>query len=451
MRRCLYTCYTCILLAVLLLGGSLQAYGQQFRVANNRMVIELPEGISETALDSFLKQYNLEGIGIKEFMLKGDKKILLTNGWQIAKGHGRNSFSITKLLATSADLLKPLDKAVFKEVATPPNWQQREGNRVIFGVNEFTNGKSFTIHDSIIDFFLRGFQDAEKVRLAGSFTNWQHGAFPMTKTDSGWVAHVKLNPGKYYYKFIADEDGWTTDPDNDLEENDGQGNTNSVFFVTNHVFSLPGHTEAQEVFLSGSFNEWDNHRTAMQRGANGWLLPAFIGEGTHAYQFIIDKKPSRDTFLSASGPRHRFMVKGNTNARSVTIEGSFNSWKAGGNPMIRTAGGWILDYALGAGNYTYHARIDGNNQADSFLVIGANYTFRLRGYADAKKVNLAGDFNDWNPQTLTMHRVGNEWVCSVYLAKGKHLYKFIVDGNWIRDPASNTWEDAGNSVLWINE
>ena len=117
MRRCLYTCYSCILLAAFLLGGSLQAYGQQFRVADNRMVIELPEKISETALDSFLQQYNLEGIGVKEFMLKGDKKILLTNGWQIAKGHGRNSFSITKLLATSADLSKPLDKAAKEKIS----------------------------------------------------------------------------------------------------------------------------------------------------------------------------------------------------------------------------------------------------------------------------------------------------------------------------------------------
>ena len=41
---------------------------QQFRVANNRMVIVLPERITGPELDKFLKQYKLEGIGVKEFI-----------------------------------------------------------------------------------------------------------------------------------------------------------------------------------------------------------------------------------------------------------------------------------------------------------------------------------------------------------------------------------------------
>jgi hypothetical protein len=50
---------------------------------------------------------------------------------------------------------------------------------------------------------------------------------------------------------------------------------------------------------------------------------------------------------------------------------------------------------------------------------------------------------------------GNEWEIALHLSKGKHLYKFIVDGKWILDPANKLWEqnehNTGNSVLWFEE
>jgi CubicO group peptidase (beta-lactamase class C family) len=78
-------------------------------------------------------------------------------------------------------------------------------------------------------------------------------------------------------------------------------------------------------------------------------------------------------------------------------------------------------------------------------------TFRLKGYADAKIVNLAGTFNEWKPSTIVCGKESAEWVCRVDLKPGKYLYKFIVDGNWIVDPANTTTEadERGNinSVL----
>ena len=50
---------------------------------------------------------------------------------------------------------------------------------------------------------------------------------------------------------------------------------------------------------------------------------------------------------------------------------------------------------------------------------------------------------------------GNDWVISVHLSVGKHLYKFVVDGNWIKDPANSLWEEndqnTGNSIIWWEE
>src|SRR5260370_1160634 len=66
-----------------------------------------------------------------------------------------------------------------------------------------------------------------------------------------------------------------------------------------------------------------------------------------------------------------------------------------------------------------------------------NTIFRLRGYADAHVVALAGTFNNWNQSQLLFAKEGDEWVCRLNLAPGKYTYKFVVDGNWIQVKATH--------------
>jgi hypothetical protein len=75
-----------------------------------------------------------------------------------------------------------------------------------------------------------------------------------------------------------------------------------------------------------------------------------------------------------------------------------------------------------------------------------NTTFRLKGYAEAQVVALAGSFNDWNQSQLLFGREGGEWVCRLDLDPGVYTYKLVVDGNWLLDPSNpSTQEDeAGN-------
>lgn len=75
-----------------------------------------------------------------------------------------------------------------------------------------------------------------------------------------------------------------------------------------------------------------------------------------------------------------------------------------------------------------------------------NTTFRLKGYSEANLVILSGTFNNWNQSQYVFGREGDEWVCRIDLDPGEYTYKFIVDGNWILDPANSvTQEDeAGN-------
>ncbi|HEY9402364.1 MAG TPA: DUF3471 domain-containing protein [Pyrinomonadaceae bacterium] len=84
-----------------------------------------------------------------------------------------------------------------------------------------------------------------------------------------------------------------------------------------------------------------------------------------------------------------------------------------------------------------------------------NTTFRLRGYPQARLVVLAGSFNNWNESQLLFAREGDEWVCRIDLAPNRYAYKFVVDGNWLLDPANpDTEEDEYgnlNSVLIVKE
>ncbi|HOP14718.1 MAG TPA: glycogen-binding domain-containing protein, partial [Lentimicrobium sp.] len=90
---------------------------------------------------------------------------------------------------------------------------------------------------------------------------------------------------------------------------------------------------------------------------------------------------------------------------------------------------------------------------NSVLTFRPNYTFTLAMFTDAKKVIVTGSFNGWREDACAMTLKDGVWTCPVFLSPGKHTYKFIVDGQWMVDPANEVWEanaqGTGNSVLWV--
>lgn len=79
-------------------------------------------------------------------------------------------------------------------------------------------------------------------------------------------------------------------------------------------------------------------------------------------------------------------------------------------------------------------------------------SFRLKGYANASNVFVAGGFNHWSATSVKMKRQGNEWIAETVAEPGKHLYKFIVDGQWITDPGNKELEEENgymNSVIVV--
>ena len=56
----------------------------------------------------------------------------------------------------------------------------------------------------------------------------------------------------------------------------------------------------------------------------------------------------------------------------------------------------------------------------------------------AKRVSVAGTFNEWNAKSLTAKKdTKGNWKVKVNLKPGRYEYKFIVDGSWINDPSCN--------------
>ncbi len=62
-------------------------------------------------------------------------------------------------------------------------------------------------------------------------------------------------------------------------------------------------------------------------------------------------------------------------------------------------------------------------------------------YPQASTVQVAGDFNDWQPEKSPMQNIGDSnWQIKIPLARGTYRYRLVVDGHWQRDPHNQMTE-----------
>ncbi len=63
-------------------------------------------------------------------------------------------------------------------------------------------------------------------------------------------------------------------------------------------------------------------------------------------------------------------------------------------------------------------------------------------YPRANTVQIAGDFNNWQPQETPMERVGDSgvWQAKLNLGNGLYRYRLVVDGQWQQDPYNERTE-----------
>ena len=74
----------------------------------------------------------------------------------------------------------------------------------------------------------------------------------------------------------------------------------------------------------------------------------------------------------------------------------------------------------------------------------SSFFFKFRA-ENAKKVALAGDFNNWDPDTDPLKKAGGgTWeLKKEFVLPGKYLYKFVIDGSsWQHDPENTEKEPS---------
>ena len=176
----------------------------------------------------------------------------------------------------------------------------------------------------------------------------------------------------------------------------------------------------------------------------------------------------KDIFKYENGTA-RFFLPGNKNAKSIYIAGSFNNWNTSEIRMQKCDSGWISKLKLPPGKYIYKYIIDGLWSLDvhnklkekdgkgnqNSVVFCSNYSFRLLERINAKKVILTGSFDNWHTNELSMNRTNDGWTLPIYLREGTYAYKFIVDGQWILDPANKITRPDGrgniNSYIGVGD
>jgi hypothetical protein len=464
------------LLSVSLLSG--QALPEKSgRIEHGKFVLTIDLSWNEEQREKLKELFDLDSLMTERIFRKDLAYINDSTEW---------SATLIKpgILEISKEISKPSDtwfsniilseltsssKTTFSMPDTPP-----------YGVNQFRQQEVFSYQNGEACFLLRGYPDAQKVFLSGSFNQWSTMQLPMQPSRSGWATCISLPPGKHLYKFIVDG-RWLTDPDNKLKESDGQRGHNSVVYCYNHTFRLEGFEGARQVYLAGTFNDWNSRELRMENDATGWFLPLFLREGTHAYKFIVDGNWITDpgnpverpdgrgniNSLIGIGDTHFFRLRGYPDADRVILSGSFNAWNTAELIMDKVDDEWQLPYVLAAGNYEYKFIVDGKWITDpvnpfttgsgdfenSFLAFKPNHLFKLRGFTETNNIIVTGTFNTWSRSDYRMVLRVDEWVFPMYLKPGRYSYKFITDGEWILDPANLLWEEnefgTGNSVLWI--
>jgi len=466
-------------LLLLLSGICLNVHAQKRNdliMADDHMILLLDLHSPDHLLDSVLKTAGIDYPNIK-MIKRGNYASLQKEGWNVLPMAG-------KLLRIDRSMADISSNKSFMVTSDLPHSGFKPGypSEVLFGVNNFGQITVRELPNGLTRFFVPGNTRTKRVVLSGNFNNWSTIQGLMTKTDSGWVKDVSLEPGIYAYKYIFDG-RWRTDINNNLYQDDGVGNTNSIYYRYNSTFKLRGFADAHRVVVTGSFNKWNAGQLIMNKTIDGWELNMYLHDGVHLYRFLVDGMPVTDpankvTNKDASGTQNSvlklgetvtFRLSGHENARQVYVAGNFNKWVPNNLPMKKVGNDWVLAYTFAAGNYQYKFVVDGGWMTDptnpyyareggitnSFLAVKANHTFRLKGYGDARSVHLAGNFNNWDKSGYTMSRIGDEWVISIRLKPGKCLYKFVINGNdWIRDPDNKLWEQnregTGNSVFWVD-
>jgi hypothetical protein len=384
-----------IMLFLLLYGlPKVNAQSNNLIAERKKLVLLIDINTPKNSIDSILKRAGVINVNAQD-IINGHYSALINGGWLLVKKQDnviQFNFSIKTLKGNP-------QQSPYFVTSSAIKTSDRHGypDDIVYGINKFAAPTVTELPSGLTRFYFKGSLSARRVFLSGSFNDWSTLQGLMSKSGDGWIIDLKLKPGAYEYKFIVDGN-WTTDPGNSEEVNDGAGNTNSIYFKYNYIFKLKGYANAQQVVVAGNFAHGNDNELMLTKKGDTWELPLYLREGNYNYRFIVDGK-------------------------SIT------------DPVSPTKS------------------TDDNGVVNSVANVGETVYFKLSGYANAQNVYVAGNFAKWESGKIKLKKSDGGWVVPIVLKSGNYQYKFIVDGNWITDPANPAHAVEGgqvNSFLAVN-
>lgn len=252
-----------------------------------------PHLYTKVTIDGTSDQLDVVDLDIHKVVVTGSFNKWSKKGWKMKKGRD-NKYQLRKKITDFNDRFSWEFKfLVNNKYWVEPNPEAHPSSKIFQNnfIEEVYNLKLHTIKASErgrVRFFLRDFEEAEKVILAGSFNAWDEEFLHMEKIENGWELRADLPPGYYEYKFIVDG-VWMHDPANPKKVRNEHDTFNSILEVTQTVtFRLEGFEDADRVILAGSFNDWKENELPMRRAGEAWLLHLDLTAGKHWYKFIVD-------------------------------------------------------------------------------------------------------------------------------------------------------------------
>lgn len=440
-----------------------------FIIKDGQMHLRINTNITQQKLDSILQAINMMNMSVDSVRNKQLSRTYILDGWEIIKS-GKDYVELVKKMEKSTNHFDFNNPFVVNASSDSTFQNNTYYPKASFGYNIFKN--KISVKPSPVKgktrFVYYGRLNSSNVYLSGSFNAWATENINMTKTDTAWICDITLTPGKHLYKFIVDGE-WVNDPENKQKEDDTYDAYNSVYFECNYEFVLKNYSTAKKAILAGSFNNWDEKDLVMKKVNDTWKLSVYLQDGTYAYKFIVDRQWITDPMCNKNiddgfgninsilsiGTPTVFNVLNFEKAREVYLAGEFNNWRESEIKMIRDKNVWRCEYVITPGNYFYKYIVDGISMQDpaaSIKVIQPNYTFKLKGFEEAKEVRISGSFLNWPDPGIPMVKTDTGWEYSFHLEPGKHSYKYIIDGKWMIDPTNPLFEqnefDTGNSFIW---
>lgn len=285
--------------------------------------------------------------------------------------------------------------------------------------------------------------DYDQVFLAGEFNEWSATALAMTKDGDQWTASVPLAAGRYEYKFVAGGI-WHPDPNAAEFVENPYGEKNSVIvvgggsgakaatpevedagFVGTGIVFEPGdvtfswtpETEYDQVFLAGSFNDWNASALAMTKVGDSWTATVPLSVGRHEYKFVAGgvwhPDPSASDYVdNPYGEKNSIVIVGEGGVAPAAPS-------APTTPAAPTA-----------------PAVSGDPEEVTF-----SYQPLISGIGTC---SVAGSFNDWNATEFPMSDEDGDgtWTTTVTLPPGEYEYRFVIDQNtWLEDPNSEEFAE----------